>query len=147
MSRILAFQIVAVCQQDAQNVRPARPQRSEEARRALRYVEPLSDVRTMLADIFSILLVFDRSLERLLDARNLTLQTSCVAFPIINFDCAGNAAAIFPHALITLFHDGKYLIPFPLEHCPHRVQPVVHSALIYNIERARHILTDTLAFA
>ena len=73
MSRILAFQIVAVCQQDPQNVRLARPQRSEEARRTFRYVEPLSDVRTMLADIFSILLVFDRSLERLLDTRNLTL--------------------------------------------------------------------------
>jgi hypothetical protein len=30
---------------------------SEEARRTLRYVEPLSDARTMLADFFSILLV------------------------------------------------------------------------------------------
>ena len=29
---------------------------SEEARRTLRYVEPLSDARTMLADFFSILL-------------------------------------------------------------------------------------------
>ena len=29
---------------------------SEEARRTLRYVEPLSDVRTPLADFFSILL-------------------------------------------------------------------------------------------
>ena len=29
---------------------------SEEARRTLRYVEPLSDARTKLADIFSILL-------------------------------------------------------------------------------------------
>ncbi len=31
---------------------------SEEARRTLRYVEPLSDARTMLADCFSILLRF-----------------------------------------------------------------------------------------
>jgi CYTH domain-containing protein len=29
---------------------------SEEARRTLRYVEPLSEARTMLADFFSILL-------------------------------------------------------------------------------------------
>jgi len=29
---------------------------SEEARRTLRYVEPLSDARTLLADFFSILL-------------------------------------------------------------------------------------------
>ena len=66
-------QVLAVRQQDAQNVRPARPQRSEEARRTLRYVESLSDVRTMLADIFSILLVFDRSLECPLDTRDLAL--------------------------------------------------------------------------
>jgi len=59
---------------------------SEGARRALRYFEPLSDARTMLADFFSILLVFDRSLERLLDACNLTLQSACAAFPIIDFD-------------------------------------------------------------
>jgi hypothetical protein len=31
---------------------------SEEARRTLRYVEPLSDARTPLEDFFSILLVF-----------------------------------------------------------------------------------------
>ena len=30
---------------------------SEEARRSLRYVEPLSDARTMLADFFSILIM------------------------------------------------------------------------------------------
>ena len=34
----------------------ARAAASEEARRTLRYVEPLSDARTMLADFFSILL-------------------------------------------------------------------------------------------
>ena len=33
---------------------------SEEARRTLRYVDPLSDARTLLADFFSILLQFDR---------------------------------------------------------------------------------------
>ena len=32
---------------------------SEEASRALRYVEPLNDARTTLANFFSILLVFD----------------------------------------------------------------------------------------
>jgi hypothetical protein len=32
---------------------------SEEARRTLRYVEPLSDARTPLANFFRILLVFD----------------------------------------------------------------------------------------
>ena len=32
---------------------------SEEASRTLRYVEPLSDARTPLANFFSILLVFD----------------------------------------------------------------------------------------
>jgi len=33
--------------------------RSKEARRTLRYVEPLSDVRTPLAGVFSILLALD----------------------------------------------------------------------------------------
>jgi hypothetical protein len=35
---------------------PSKAAASEEARRTLRYVEPLSDVRTPLADFFSILL-------------------------------------------------------------------------------------------
>src|ERR1700704_541112 len=35
---------------------PVKAAASEEARRTLRYVEPLSDARTMLADFFSILL-------------------------------------------------------------------------------------------
>ena len=39
--------------QDAQKGCPARPQRA--TRRTLRYVEPLSDARTTLADFFSIL--------------------------------------------------------------------------------------------
>jgi len=34
----------------------ARPQRAKRRRRTLRYVEPLSDARTKLADFFSILL-------------------------------------------------------------------------------------------
>ena len=59
--------------QDAQKGRPARPQQSEEARRTLRYVEPLGDARTKLAGFFSILLLLDRSLERLLNTRNLAL--------------------------------------------------------------------------
>jgi hypothetical protein len=37
---------------------------SEEARRTLRYVKPLNDARTMLADFFSILLKFDPQPER-----------------------------------------------------------------------------------
>ena len=37
----------------------ARPQRAKRRRRTLRYVEPLSDARTKLADFFSILLGFD----------------------------------------------------------------------------------------
>ena len=36
---------------------PSKAAASEEARRTLRYVEPLSDARTKLADFFSILLV------------------------------------------------------------------------------------------
>jgi len=35
----------------------ARPQRAKRRRRTLRYVEPLSEARTTLADFFSILLV------------------------------------------------------------------------------------------
>jgi flagellar assembly factor FliW len=37
---------------------------SEEARRTLRYVEPLSDARTPLADFFSILLVVQDNIEK-----------------------------------------------------------------------------------
>ena len=46
--------------EDAQKGRSARPQRAKRRGVPLRYVEPLSDVRTMLADFFSILL---KSLE------------------------------------------------------------------------------------
>ena len=42
--------------QDAQNVRPARPQRMQIQGVPLRYVEDLNDARTTLADVFSILL-------------------------------------------------------------------------------------------
>jgi len=35
---------------------PSKAAANEEARRTFRYVEPLSDARTMLADVFSILL-------------------------------------------------------------------------------------------
>jgi len=43
--------------QDAQNGRPARPQRAKRRGVRLRYVEPLSDARTPLAVFFRILLV------------------------------------------------------------------------------------------
>ncbi len=41
--------------QDAQKGRPARPQRAKMPGVPLRYVESLSDARTKLADLFSIL--------------------------------------------------------------------------------------------
>jgi hypothetical protein len=44
--------------QDAQKVRPARPQRVKGRRVPLWYVEGLNDARTKLADFFSILLGF-----------------------------------------------------------------------------------------
>ena len=50
--------------QDAQTGRPARPQRAKRRRRTLRYVEPLSEARTPLADFFSILLAFQAMLPR-----------------------------------------------------------------------------------
>jgi hypothetical protein len=43
--------------QDAQTVRPGRPQRAKRRGVPLRYVELLSDARTKLADFFSILLI------------------------------------------------------------------------------------------
>ena len=46
--------------QDAQKVPPSKVAASEEARRTLRYVEPLSAARTPLGDFFSILLVTPR---------------------------------------------------------------------------------------
>ena len=46
------------------------------------------------------LLVLDRSFQLFLDARNLALQTPRTPLPIVDFDGAGNAAAIFLHALI-----------------------------------------------
>lgn len=41
--------------QDAQNARPARPQRVKDRGVPLRYVEGLNDARSPLADIFGIL--------------------------------------------------------------------------------------------
>ncbi|WHZ13684.1 MAG: hypothetical protein OJF52_000518 [Nitrospira sp.] len=43
--------------QDAQKGRPARPQQAKRRRILFRYVEPLSEARTPLADFFSILLL------------------------------------------------------------------------------------------
>jgi hypothetical protein len=43
--------------QDAQKGRSARPQRAKRRGVPLRYVEPLSDARTMLTGFFSILLL------------------------------------------------------------------------------------------
>ncbi len=43
-------------EQDAQKVRPARPQRVKTRGVPLRYVEGLNDARTTLAEFFSILL-------------------------------------------------------------------------------------------
>jgi hypothetical protein len=45
-----------ILSQDAQNGRPARPQRVKARGVPLRYVESLNDARTPLADFFSILL-------------------------------------------------------------------------------------------
>jgi hypothetical protein len=42
--------------ENAQKNPSSKAAASEEAKRALRYVEPLSDARTMLADFFSVLL-------------------------------------------------------------------------------------------
>jgi hypothetical protein len=44
-------------QEDAQKGRSARPQRAKRRRRTLRYVELLSEARTMLVAFFSILRV------------------------------------------------------------------------------------------
>ena len=46
-----------VSTQDAQKGRPARPQRAKKRRRTLRYVELLSEARTPLVGLFSILLL------------------------------------------------------------------------------------------
>ena len=49
--------------QDAQKVRPARPQRARKRGVPLRYVESLSDARAKLADFFSILLESSRDVR------------------------------------------------------------------------------------
>ena len=53
---------------------PSKAAASEEARRTLRYVEPLSDARTTLADFFSILLVL-----ALTDARPVPVSVEASA--------------------------------------------------------------------
>jgi len=57
--------------QDAQNVRPARPQRAKARGVPLGYVEGLNDARTKLADFFSILL------EVRLEARRRLIEDCC----------------------------------------------------------------------
>ncbi len=57
---------------DASRLQEGRSERRAQAYSPL-YVMGLNDARTKLAGFFSILLVLDRSLERLLDARNLAL--------------------------------------------------------------------------
>jgi hypothetical protein len=53
---------------------------SEEARRTLRYVEPLSDARTMLAGFFSILLKVSR-LDHILDTVDVKPVTGGIEHP------------------------------------------------------------------
>ncbi len=57
---------------------------SEEARRTLRYVEPLSDARTPLADFFSILLGTGRRRQLHFDARVVLIDV----FVEVGFDDA-----------------------------------------------------------
>ena len=55
---------------------------SEEARRTLRYVEPLSEARTLLADFFSVLLEerYDFALQRQTKHQRLALSEVYVQF-------------------------------------------------------------------
>jgi hypothetical protein len=52
----LRYYIKTQSHQDAQKGRPARPQRAKRRGVRFRYVEPLNDARTQLADFFNILL-------------------------------------------------------------------------------------------
>ncbi len=54
----------AIAQKDAQNVRPARPQRVKSRGVPGGYVEGLNDARTKLADVFNILLKSHRQPHR-----------------------------------------------------------------------------------
>jgi hypothetical protein len=84
--------------QDTQKVRPARPQRAKRRRRTLRYVELLNEVRTPLADFFSILLLNARLalqppdiLHDLIDIlRGDAVDLRHVAeFPMVRLDAVG----------------------------------------------------------
>ena len=67
------------------SIRPfSKAAASEEARRTLRYVEPLSDARTPLADFFSILLGTGRRRQTHFDARVVLIDV----FVEVSFDDA-----------------------------------------------------------
>ena len=61
---------------------PSKAAASEEARRTLRYVEPLSEARTLLADFFSILLEerYDFALQGQTKHQRLALSEVYVQF-------------------------------------------------------------------
>src|SRR5437879_11493849 len=74
---------------------PSKAAASEEVRRTLRYVEPLSDARTMLADFFSILLGLHQHLHKLLRFGNspVTRAEDVVADNPLSIDHEGHREA------------------------------------------------------
>src|SRR5437016_10894054 len=86
---------------------------SEEVRRTLRYVEPLSDARTMLADFFSILLGLHQHLHKLLRFGNSPVPRAedLVADNPLSIDHEGHREAPSAigqsHAIVGIVEDGK----------------------------------------
>src|SRR5262249_17967485 len=89
----------------------------------------------------------DFSFQAPLDTRDFARKPAAMPFAVVNLDRTGNPVAVRFHSLITLFHDLHDVVPFPFQHRSHRVEPVRDPTLVDDVQRAGHILPDTLAFA
>ena len=89
----------------------------------------------------------DFSFETLLHTGHFTREPSGMALPVIDLDRTGNATTVSFHTLVAPSDDTQDVVPLAFEHGAHRVQPIIHSAFVDDVQRASHIFSDALTFA
>src|SRR5439155_25441223 len=80
-------------------------------------------------------------------ARDLGGQPPTDPLAVVHLDRARDAIAVLPHPLKAPLHDPEHVVPLTFQDRAHRVEPVVHPALIHDRQRPGHVLADAFAFA